>query len=311
MPKISVLIPCYNAMTVLPQTLDMLHTQSFMDWEAVFIDDGSSDDTPTILLNAAIADPRIRVFRKSNGGPALARNTAVQIAKGEVLSFLDVDDVWHPDRLQQIFDRFHNADTPDAVFGKTVFFSKDADRPRSSSAVPNHPLTIVDFLGENPVCTMSNLSVRAEVFARTTGFDTTMSHAEDLEWLMRLAATGAKIVGDPKIVTFYRTSIGGLSSDLEAMHAGWRRASRLASQLDPNISSEDLQDAEAVHLRYLSRRALRINAPTKVARDLVVQALRCSPRGFFSDRRRGVFTLAAAFMAPLIPGPLRRATFCS
>ncbi|MEM9147409.1 MAG: glycosyltransferase [Pseudomonadota bacterium] len=309
MPQISVVIPCFNAMETLPRTIDVLASQTCRDWEALCIDDGSTDDTARILEDASIADPRIRVLRCANGGPARARNRAAEIARGAILAFLDADDVWQDARLQQIIDRFRAPDAPDAVFGKTVFFQEDPSRPTATATLPRHPLSVPDFLGENPVCTMSNLSVRTEVFARTGGFNTAMRYAEDLEWLVRLTGQGARVVGDPLILTFYRTSLGGLSSNLEAMHIGWRQAMQTAREVNPSISQSAAHAAEAVHLRYLSRRALRTQLPAPVVRGMVMRALRRSPAGFFSDPRRGLLILAAALVQPLLPSSLRRAVF--
>lgn len=309
MPCISVIIPCYNAANALSQTLAMLAAQSFQDWEAVCINDGSTDATAEILSNAAQHDPRIRVVTQTNAGPAIARNLGARIARGSILAFLDADDLWPSDRLAKVWSRMDGRNAPDAIFGKTLFFTETPEHARTSSTVPARPLQIEDLLGENPVCTMSNLSVRASAFSRTCGFDSRMAHAEDLEWLIRLTGTGAIIVGDDAILTYYRTSTGGLSANLDAMHHGWQRAVRTACQLDPWITAQQVRDAEAIHLRYLGRRALRTGAPPRVARDLVWSALRCSARAFFSNPRRGVLILAGSILAPFMPQAMRRAAF--
>lgn len=309
MPRISILIPCYDAADTLPATFEMLSAQCFSQWEAICINDGSTDGTQAILNHAASRDPRIRVFSQPNAGPAIARNLAARMAQGEILAFLDADDLWQPDRLTRLIQHFDGSQAPDAVFGKTAFFTTDPTRPGSHSTVPIRPLTVETLLGENPVCTMSNIAVTTSAFAKTGGFDSRMAHAEDLDWLIRLVATGAVVSGDAGIVTCYRASTGGLSANLEAMHHGWRRAVRTACQIDPWITPQQVRDAEAIHLRYLGRRALRMDAPPRIARCLVQRALQCSARAFFSSPRRGFLTLTGALLAPILPGTLRRAVF--
>lgn len=311
MPRISVIMPCYNAAASLAATLSMLTAQTFADWEAVCVDDGSTDDTRALLEEAALCDPRIRVVSQPNSGPAEARNLAARIARGEVLAFLDADDLWSSDRLTRLVNHFDKPDASDAVYGKTAFFSTAPGHPRAYSTVPGNSLKISDLLGENPVCTMSNIAVRAMAFEKSGGFDSRMVHAEDLEWLIRLVASGAVISGNPEILTFYRASAGGLSANLDAMHTGWQRAVETACLIDRWITPQDVRKAEAIHLRYLGRRALRMDAPPSVSRTLVIRSLRCSPRAFFSDPRRGVLIFAGAVLAPLLPRALRSAVFAN
>ena len=112
-----------------------------------------------------------------------------------------------------------------------------------------------------------------------------------------------------RLFTYYRTSIGGLSANLEAMHNGWRRAVQTACKIDPWITPQQVRDAEALHLRYLGRRALRMDAPARVARHLVCRALRCSTKAFFADPKRGALTFGGAMLALFMPQALRRAIF--
>ena len=90
--NISVIIPAYNAAKTLSQTLKSLQQQTFSNWEAIIIDDGSEDETEAITHQAATQDSRIRVFSQTNKGVSAARNTGVHLAQGEWLLFLDADD---------------------------------------------------------------------------------------------------------------------------------------------------------------------------------------------------------------------------
>ncbi len=99
-PKISVIIPVYNVEKVLPRCLDSLLGQTFVNWEALCIDDGSSDGSGGVLDEYARKDPRFRVRHKSNAGVSEARNEALGIASGEYLLFVDSDDFLHPQTME-------------------------------------------------------------------------------------------------------------------------------------------------------------------------------------------------------------------
>ena len=92
MPTISVIIPCHNAAAFVGYTLASLQAQTFTDWEAILIDDGSTDATPEILSSWGERDKRIRLIRQENQGLGKARNVGILDARGQFIHFLDSDD---------------------------------------------------------------------------------------------------------------------------------------------------------------------------------------------------------------------------
>lgn len=98
---VSVIIPAYNAAQFLSETVASVISQSYSDWEMLLVDDGSTDNTPGLCDSLAASDPRIHVFHKPNGGLSDARNYALDRAKGEYVTFLDADDLLHPDFLKK------------------------------------------------------------------------------------------------------------------------------------------------------------------------------------------------------------------
>ncbi len=99
MPKVSVIIPCYNQGEFLLHTFQSLQKQSLQDFECIVVDDGSTDDSAEITRQFALTDKRFRLICKSNGGTATARNRGLQEARGEYIQFLDADDAIHQDKL--------------------------------------------------------------------------------------------------------------------------------------------------------------------------------------------------------------------
>lgn len=101
-PLISIITPSYNASLFIEHTIDSVRKQTFQNWEMVIVDDCSTDDTPDKLKFYEKIDERIHViYLNQNGGAAVARNIALQHAKGRFVAFLDSDDCWKPEKLEK------------------------------------------------------------------------------------------------------------------------------------------------------------------------------------------------------------------
>lgn len=104
MSLISVIIPIYNAECYLRQCIESVIAQTFEDWEAILVNDGSKDGSLAICQEYAVKDKRIKVIDKSNGGPSSARNKGLENAQGEFVYFMDADD-WIETKFLEIFVR--------------------------------------------------------------------------------------------------------------------------------------------------------------------------------------------------------------
>ena len=91
-PLISVIIPIYNVAPYLRECLDSVLAQTFADWEAICVDDGSTDESGAILDEYAARDSRFRIIHQKNAGVSAARNAALKKAQGEYIAFVDADD---------------------------------------------------------------------------------------------------------------------------------------------------------------------------------------------------------------------------
>lgn len=103
MPKISVLIPAYNAQETIQKTMNSVLNQTFTDFELIIVNDGSKDATEEIVLSNK--DERIRYFKKENGGIANTRNYAISVAQGEYIAFLDADDWMEENALELLVNK--------------------------------------------------------------------------------------------------------------------------------------------------------------------------------------------------------------
>lgn len=101
-PLVSIIVPCYNVEQYLPNCIESILCQSYTNWELILVDDGSPDSSGEIADKYASCDARIKVIHKTNAGVAAARNSAIDIAAGEYISFLDGDDFLHPDYIKDL-----------------------------------------------------------------------------------------------------------------------------------------------------------------------------------------------------------------
>lgn len=112
MPKVSIIIPCYKVEKYLKRCLDSVLSQTFCQWEAICVDDGSPDECGAILDQYAKCDYRIKVIHQENQGLSMARNNGKKLATGDYIYFLDSDDAMHPQLLEVAYGlaQKHNAD---------------------------------------------------------------------------------------------------------------------------------------------------------------------------------------------------------
>jgi hypothetical protein len=122
---VSVIIPCYNRAYIVRQTIDSVLAQTYANFEAVVIDDGSTDNTREVVTG--YTDRRIRFFHKTNGGLSSARNAGLDVARGEFVAFLDSDDAWHPWKLAAQVEIFRRHPEAGLIWSDMSTFVKDGE----------------------------------------------------------------------------------------------------------------------------------------------------------------------------------------
>ncbi|MBB4303166.1 glycosyltransferase involved in cell wall biosynthesis [Rhodobium orientis] len=301
-PLFSVIIPCWNAEKTIVETLKSVLDQTFGDWEAIVVDDGSTDNTADVVAGFAACDPRISFCTIANGGPSLARNFgAMELARGTYLAFLDADDLWASDKLEVTAARLRENEAAQAFYGRVAFFADTPADASTHSHVRKEPLLLKHVLAENPFCTTSNLVVERKAFLATGGFDDGIVYGEDLEWLVRFVAMSGVIEGIDQTLVYYRNTPGSLSSNIEAMATAWMARYETVRKMGLEVTERDIRSAKARHFRYLARQALRSDAPRFTAMKFALRGVLASPASFFDTPRHGALVLAAACALADIP----------
>jgi glycosyltransferase involved in cell wall biosynthesis len=181
-PRVSVVIPTYNCAPWLRESLDSVLAQTVGDLEVVVVDDGSTDETSTILESYS---PRVEVVRGDHGGLSAARNLGLTRARGEWIAFHDADDVALPDRLEFQLDFLHRHPECDAAFcnGERMESPTPAEARLVSSEhvrrCAGRFLTAADLFRGYPVYFQGALVPRA-AFERVGPFDVTLPIQPDI-----------------------------------------------------------------------------------------------------------------------------------
>lgn len=190
---ISVIIPVYNAAALIRRCLDSILAQKGgYSYEVLLADDGSTDDSVEII--ESYRNPRFRVFRQENAGPAAARNRGLEEAKGRYVTFLDADDYWEDSFFEQTVNFLdgHQECIAVSVGQKHLTVSGEHEAPACMKDY-RQPIVIEDFFdfwGKwMHVCTGSIL-IRTEVAMKTGGQRTELRITEDLEFWALLATYG-------------------------------------------------------------------------------------------------------------------------
>ncbi len=302
-PACSVVIPCFDAAATIDATILSARAQTIENIEILVVDDGSRDSGPARVAAIAAADPRVRLITQANAGVSAARNAGIAAASARVIAFLDADDLWAKDHLQTHLHRLANEPRLGVSFSAARFIdSEGAIIGQSRSKL--FGLTPADLLHGNPTTTCSTLVVRADVFKDIGAFRTHMRHNEDQEWLFRVALSGWQMTGDPNPRVDYRTSIGGLASDLEGMFRGFETMLVEARKLAPKLVERNAVSATANMQRYLARRAIRLGLAPATARAFMLAALRTRPAMPLLEPRATLPTMLAAFLPHALLTPL-------
>ncbi|MFN2501408.1 MAG: glycosyltransferase family 2 protein [Pyrinomonadaceae bacterium] len=212
-PRISVVIPAYNAAEYICEAIDSVVEQKFREHEIIVVNDGSPD---TERLERAIKTriEDIIYIKQRNAGAGVARNTAIKHARGEIIAFLDSDDTWFPDFLasQYVFLQRHGYDMVycDAIlFGPRSAYRKTFMETAPSSGEANFE-SILDLRCN--VITSGTL-VRKEAIIKAGCFETERVRAHDFLLWLKMAKNGAKIGYQSKPLLKHRLHVDGLSGD--------------------------------------------------------------------------------------------------
>jgi glycosyltransferase involved in cell wall biosynthesis len=225
-PLVSAIIPTYNRAGVVGEAIDSVVGQSYPNLEVIVVDDGSSDDTLSRLQHFS---GRIRIVRQPNSGPAAARNRGISVARGELIAFLDSDDLWLPTKIErQVRLLQHVGDeVPCCVCNIRMCWS---DRERTSFDISCLFSSMGEGLWLNPDEVLATrfllfnqgVMIRRSVLDKIGPFDETLWYLEDHELSLRLSLEGPWAFVDEPLVIWRESMSGSLYQKAQSDELRWR-----------------------------------------------------------------------------------------
>lgn len=197
LPTVSVVIPVYNGAAHLAEAAESVFAQTVSAHEVIFVDDGSTDSSAELLakLKAKYShSASVTIITQKNSGQSASRNAAARVATGEVLAFLDQDDLWHRDHLRLLVERFVGQPTMGLVYGDFDEIDSDGQfvtRHFIETHALSHPkLSVVAWIMEDTMILPTASVVRASAYHAVGGFDPRLQGYEDDDLWFRLFRAG-------------------------------------------------------------------------------------------------------------------------
>lgn len=253
---ISVVIPLFNGARVITQALDSVFAQSVAPIEVIVVDDGSTDDGPAITERYATRQP-LTLYRKPNGGQSSARNFGVERACGNLIAFLDQDDIWYPQHLRELSRPFlrDDGETLGWTYSDLDEIGEDGGlraRYVLSEGSAEHPKTRLEkCLGEDMFILPSASMVARSAFNAVGGFDERLRGYEDDDLFTRLFHAGYRNVYIDQPLGQWRVYSGSSSHSSSMAVSRMVYARKLLSRFPDQPNAKRFYASELIAPRFL------------------------------------------------------------
>lgn len=288
-PLVSVIIPAYNRAHTVAETIDSVLKQTYPSLEVIVVDDGSKDDTQQVLQKYG---PRIHNIQQENAGQMAARNRGIREAQGEIITFLDSDDLWLPTYVERQVRVLQQApaEVPCSLANGWLHF---ADGRKITSFQNSHLasvsdeglcLNMPDILATRFVMFCQFIAIRREALQKTRGFDEDLRYMEDYALPLRLSLLGPWAFISEPLVIWRQGAPGSVSVSQRAMkqETELRESLLIIRERYLQMIDEQAQFARSkklqlnqLHYDRLEMRAIDLRSQGhKILGDLLFQAVR-------------------------------------
>ena len=283
-PRVSVVVPAWNAERFIEATLASALSQTFRDIELLVIDDGSKDQTAAVVRRIASGDSRLRLIAQDNTGLAGARNRGIRESRGELIAFLDHDDLWHPDKISlQVA-----ALDAHPLAGLASCYSAVIDEEhrclgwrfggKANGNVYDEVL-VWDMISGGSVAL-----IRRAAFDRVGHFDETLPMRSDWDMWIRIARH-FHFATVPRTLVGYTRSKLGLSRGYDRMAEAGNTVLAKASREDPGFNGYRLRFCRARDL-FAVACVCTIDGEVSRAWNYLRRCLALTPMPVLTSRRR-------------------------
>jgi len=325
-PLVSVVMPVYNVEQFIEEALTSVVTQTYQNLEIIVVDDESPDQS-ILLIQQKFNDPRIRIVKQKNRGLAGARNTGIRQAKGEYIAFLDSDDFWQSDKIEQHIKVMQANPNCGVSFCSSLFVDEQSQSlgrlqaPKKKGAYQPSDIFCRNPIGNGSVPVIRKGTLEQIGFISSDKshngvpylqyFDESLRQSEDVDCWTRIAlSTGAQFQYIDRPLTHYRLNAGGLSADVDKQFETW---SALLTKLEcyaPQFAKKYGPVAKAFQYRYLARRCV-FQGQGRLAAALMWRAFKTQPLALMQELGKTIETSVASVCLALIPQSLQRKLIAS
>jgi glycosyltransferase involved in cell wall biosynthesis len=216
-PKVDVIIPTYNGLPYLKQTVESILAQTYKNFELYIIDDGSTDKTDVYVKN--LKDKRIHYEKKKNGGQSTARNLGIKISSSPYISFIDSDDIWYPEKLEKQMQIMQRNSSVGLVYGHHYLIDED-NIIQGNLRIWKRGKIFDDLCSGNFIAgSASMVLIRRSVFDNIGVFKEDFLIGEDWEMWLRIAQK-YEIDFVPEIIAALRQRSDGMQQNHKKMSDG-------------------------------------------------------------------------------------------
>jgi glycosyltransferase involved in cell wall biosynthesis len=269
MPRFSIVIPLYNKENFIKKTIQSALDQTIQEFEVIIIDDGSTDNS--LRKVEEFNDKRIRVFKQKNKGASAARNKGVELSNHKWIAFLDADDIWYHNHLEELNNCIDNLPEAQVVSNAyEIALEKNfIKKPKYSRAVPKEMNLIDDYFSYSfidPLFWTSSLAVNKVVFQNIGGFDEEISSGQDTDLVSRLALK-YKLAYNPKVTFLHIKNTENNLSKSNHLDARLMFIKKLEKEEYDNPSLKKYLDINRFSLALQAK----IRRKSKISKSLIEQ----------------------------------------
>jgi len=252
-PLVSIVMNCYNGEKYLQEAINSIYAQSYQNWEIIFWDNNSNDDSAEI---ATSFDKKLRYYKSQSTTPlGKARTQAVNKAKGEYLAFLDCDDLWHTKKIEKQIDKIMNNQDVGLIYCKTNFISEDGEiiskYSKKKSLVQGD---IFEELANHNFIPFVSVLMPLKIYYECGGFPDSFENSTDYYLFLNIAYR-YKILAIQEPCCDYRIHSNNLSHQQKVLSA--LEAIRAVSKFLPDLRASKALKSQYTNLAvmYLKERS--------------------------------------------------------
>lgn len=263
LPCVTAIIATYNRAHLVSKAIESILGQTYKNIELIVVDDGSTDDTQSVLRGFG---DRFRVIRQANAGPGAARNRGIAVARGEIVAFLDSDDLWLPEKIDRQVALFQRVDesVPCCVCDADMRFT---NRPVATS-FQNFLLDTgrKEGLWANPAEVLTDrfvlfnqmAAIRLSALEKVGGFNEGLRFLEDYDLALRLSLLGPFAFIREPLVIWHQGSEGSLSAEADQRMTHLRKIEvTIRQNLLERLNGDDNREILKRQMRGALRKAQR------------------------------------------------------